>query len=222
MRIRPAIALLALLPIFLPIRSAHAQVFHDDFDGTSLDLSKWNVGGGGTVSVAGGFATLSAGCGEQFPYLTSKVDPFPATGDFLVRVGFRYPDPAQGGNGFGATGTWNNPYPLRAFGVWQDFCCGGFRAYYGDGGTVFLANAPETNYHVFEWDYVGGTYELYVDNVLRGSGASAYRPVGIFLGHPPYSYCPWTTSEVDFVHIEPIGLTPAHMDSWGRLKLIYR
>jgi hypothetical protein len=212
---------LFLCALILSSSPVHAQVFHDDFDGTSLDLTKWALGGGGTVSVAGGVATLSAGCG-QFPYITSKMNPFPVTGDFLVRVGFRYPSPAQGGNGFGATDSWNNPYPLRAFGVWQDFCCGGFRAYYGDGGTVFLASAPETAYHVFEWRYSGGIYEMYVDDVLQGSGASHFRPTGIFLGHPPYDYCPWTTSEVDFVHIEFIGTTPTRSAPWGRLKVLYR
>jgi hypothetical protein len=117
------------LLLLAPAVPANAQVFHDDFDGPSLDPASWLVAGGGTITVTAGSATLAAGCWETFPYVTSKFNPFPATGDFLVRVGFRYPSPQAGGNGLGATDTWNNPYPLRAFGVWQDFCCGGLRAY---------------------------------------------------------------------------------------------
>ena len=64
----------------LGMSSASAQVFHDDFNSTSLDPAHWVVAGGGTITVAGGTATLSAGCGEQFPYVTTLNNPFARDG----------------------------------------------------------------------------------------------------------------------------------------------
>lgn len=202
-------------------RVTTAQVFHDDFNGTSLDLSRWNIQGGGNIAVAGGYSTQSAGCNEQFPYVTTITNPFPTNGDFLIRVGFSYPSPDQGGNGFGATNGFTIGLPGTGYWVWQDYCCGGLRAACGD-LVVPIAPAGDTQYHVYEWRYIGGVYSLYVDNVFMASDASTFRPDGFFFGHPPYNYCPWTTQQIDFVHIEPIGVTGSRANSWGRLKAMYR
>lgn len=202
-------------------RASAAQVFHDDFNGTSLDLSKWNVQGAGSITVAGGYSTQSAGCSQQFPYVTTVANPFPAAGDFLIRVGFSYPSPSDGGNGFGATTGFTLGLPGTGYWVWQDYCCGGLRAVCGD-LVVPIAPAGDTNYRVYEWRYIGGVYSLYVDNVFMASDESTFRPEGFFFGHPPFSYCPWTTQQIDFVHIEPIGVTGSGKSSWGRLKAMYR
>lgn len=202
-------------------RVASAQSFHEDFNGTSLDLSRWNIQGSGSISVAGGYSTQSAECNQQFPYVTTIANPFPTTGDFLIRVGFSYPTPAEGGNGFGATTGFTLGQPGTGFWVWQDYCCGGLRAVCGD-LVVPIAPAGDTQYRVYEWRYVGGVYSLYVDNVFMASDASTLRPEGFFFGHPPFTYCPWTTQQIDFVHIEPIGVTPSRTNSWGRLKAMYR
>jgi hypothetical protein len=208
------------LVLGLPIAStALAQVFDDQFDGASIDLSKWNVNlGGGTIIVAGGRATLSAPCGAQFPYLTIKTNPFPATGDFLIRVGFRYPDVEYGGNGFGFD------YVQRGFGVWQDRCCGPLRVAVGDLYPVYPPGlpSPDTTYHVYEWDYIEGTYYFFLDGHAVAANTTSFRPTTLFFGHPPYSYCPWTTQEIDFVHVEPIVPLTARSASWSRLKAIYR
>ena len=204
----------------LGIPNANAQVFHDDFNGTSLDPAHWVVSGGGTITVAGGTATLSAPCG-LFPYVTSLNNPFPATGDFLIRVGFQYLDPKDGGNGFGATNGLTLGQAGVGFWLWQDICCGGFRAACGE-TVVPLAAAPETNYHVYEWQYLSGVYYFYVDGVLKASAASSFRPTGFFFGHPPFDYCPWTTQQIDFVHVEPLGVTAVAGNSWGKLKAMYR
>ena len=143
------------------------------------------------------------------------------TGDFLIRVGFRYPDPQAGGNGFGATNGFIVGQPGIGYWLWQDFCCGGLRAACGE-TVVPLAAAPETNYHVYEWRYLSGVYYFYVDGVPTANAASAFRPTGFFFGHPPTSFCPWTTQQIDFVHVEPLGVTSVASTSWGRLKAMYR
>src|SRR5262245_31607635 len=67
-------------------RLAGAQVFHDDFNGDSLDPAVWSVdlGDGGQISVANGVVTVTC-TGSTFPVTTTVEDPFPP-GEFLVRV----------------------------------------------------------------------------------------------------------------------------------------
>ena len=148
-------------------------------------------------------------------------DPFPTSGDFLIRVGFSYPAPGVGGNGFGATTGFVIGQPGTGYWVWQDFCCGGLRAVCGD-LVVPIAPAGDTSYHVYEWRYISGVYSLYVDNVFMANDESTFRPQGFFFGHPPRPYCEWTTQQIDFLHIEPIGVTSSRANSWGRLKAMYR
>lgn len=65
-RAAPLALLCSVLCIVCAI-PVHAQVFHDDFDGTSLDPAKWNISGGGTITVGGGISTQSADCVEIPP-----------------------------------------------------------------------------------------------------------------------------------------------------------
>lgn len=212
-----------LLILGLSPRPCHSQIFHEDFDGPTLASGVWDVAGAGSVTLSGGQMTLSANCSEVFPYVTTVGDPFPATGDFMVQVRFSYPLPQAGGNGFGAKGTWNaNGYVFRGFAVWQDYCCGGLRMYLGDGQVISLGGAPQTADHLYEWRYVSGVYYAYVDGVLKGIAPSSYRPTGIFIGHPPTSYCPWTQQRTDYVHVEPLNTTSSRRQTWARLKQVYR
>lgn len=216
------LSLLTLALLAMLSQPCHSQTFHEDFNAATLDPAIWSVAGGGTVSLSGGQMSLSAGCGEVFPYVSTVQNPFPATGDFLIQVRFTYPLPQTGGNGFGAKGTWNNPFVFQGFAVWQDFCCGGLRMYLGDGQVIPIAGAPETTEHLYEWRYVSGIYYAYVDGVLKGMAPSNYRPTGIFIGHPPTSYCPWTQQRTDYVHVEPLNTTAGRRQSWAHLKQVYR
>jgi hypothetical protein len=201
-----------LLTFAVPL---HAAALHDDFDGNSIDLSKWNLAGGGTVTVSGGHATLSAGCGEQFPYLTPRSNPFPVTGDFLVRVGFRYSFVGGSGNGFG----FDFFQPILC--VWQDAAFG-LRACVGDGPEYLISPTQDLTYHVFQYEYVGGVYHFSVDGVEVAQDACSLRPNQFYFGHPPFNACDWTMQEIDFVHIEALDPTPAASRTWGSVKLIYR
>lgn len=205
----------------LATRPGLAEVFHEDFNGDAIDLQKWDLLlGGGTVVVADGRATLSAPCTNPpagFPYLTSKGNPFPPSGDFVLRVGFRYVEVGGAGTGFGFE------YNGCGFSVWQDLCCGPLRVWIGD-DKVLPANLPypDVGYHVYEWTVVGETWTLRIDGVPIGSDVSSCRPTQIFFGHPPFTTCGWTTQEVDFVHIEPTAPTVATRSRWGGLKVLYR
>jgi len=225
MRPKALLVCAGILLLGFPV-STRAQVFHDDFDGTALDPSKWNRAGGGTVSVSAGFLNLSAADGMQFPYLTPSTNPFPTTGDFFVRVGMRYSYVGIGGNGLGFD------YNQLLVCLWQDACyspnnplgCGGLRACVGDGTAYYVTdrNTQDTRYHIFEWVYHGGLYRLSVDGVEVAQDASPSRPDRFFLGHPPYAYFDWTSQQIDFVHIEYGTPTPTLYRSWGQLKTHYR
>ena len=174
---------------------AALQAFNDDFASPAIDQTKWNLStGDGTAVLSGGKLTLSAPCGT-FPYLTSKVNPFPSQGDFVLTVGIRYTTTPGAGTGFGPD--WVN---RGGFWVWQD--ANGFSAQVGDSSVTLTGN--DLSYHVFEWRYVAGTYSLNVDGVSKGSSQSSFRPTSIFFGHVPYASCPWTAQEIDFVHIAPL------------------
>lgn len=191
----------------LLITSAGATVFHDDFDGAQLDPAKWSVQpGGGAITVQSGRARLSAPNGAVFPFVSTLVNPFPTTGDFFVRVGFRYVSVGEGGNGFGSL--WYLEDPTPPVYIWQDVT--GMRAGVGALWPHFLAGpgAPDTSYHVYEWSYIGGVYSFYLDGTLRVSSASDNRPVAFFFGHHPTAYSQWTSQEIDFVHIESIAAPP--------------
>lgn len=215
-----------LLCLSLAPASAGAQVFHDDFDGTALDPAVWSVElGEGQIVVADGVATLTC-TGNPFPVATTKQDPFPP-GDFLVRVRLRYVSVAYCGAGFGALDNfWEDYYgtACRPFLLWQDG--GGLISYTGSAGMNYrISSGPDTEYHVYEWTYVGGAYTFFLDGTMRSTGDCAPRATRVFFGHPHPIVCnrtDWTSFVIDYVHIEPFGATDTQQQTWGRVKTLYR
>jgi hypothetical protein len=213
----------AALCVALISGAAGAQVFHDDFDGTALDPAVWSVEpGDGQVSVADGVTTLSCP-GNTFPVVTTLNDPFPP-GDFLVRVRLRYVSVAWCGDGFGALDNfWEDYYgdACRPFLLWQDQL--GWYSYSGGTGYYYIGPGPNTDYHVYEWIYLNGRYTFSLDGATLSSGDCAPRATRLFFGHPhPISCAPWTSFEIDYVHVEPTGATPTQKSTWGSVKARYR
>jgi hypothetical protein len=203
---------------------ASAQVFRDDFNGTSLDSNAWSLDpGDGQAVVVNGELVLSCS-GRVFPVVTSIRDIFPA-GDFVVRVGMRYLQQSFCGDGFGAMDNfWENYHtgiPCRPFLLWQD--TGGLYTYTGSAVPTFVMPGAQTTPHVFQWAYVAGRYEFSMDGVIHSWGDCAPRATTVFFGHPhPIGCSPWTSFAVDFIEIGPLELTAAKSLAWGSLKQIYR
>jgi hypothetical protein len=201
---------------------ARAQTFHDDFNGTSLDPSVWSVElGAGQLAVGGGVATLTCS-GNPFPVATTIQDPFPSDGDFAVTVGMRYTQVAYCGDGFGATDNFHGE-GCSPFKLWQD--SGGWYVYCGSQDYTLLSPSPNTDYHVYEWDYVNGSYLFYLDGSLITGGSCAPRPTYFFFGHPHPITCNqtnWTSFQIDFVDIHPIGAVTTGETTWGHIKATYR
>lgn len=203
--------------------AANGAAFHDDFDGPTVDASKWSLDlGGGTAQFVDGRLVFSAPCNAQFPNITTVSNPFPETGDFLFRVGFRYVDVQEGGNGLYAPNGFTYGGAVHGFQLWQDYCCAnGIMVVVGE-VQVHLTPPPDLGYHTYEWQYIAGTYYFYFDGAFITSCPSSFRPTGILVGHPPRTYCPWTTQSIDYIHIESIAPTPTSARTWGRLKQLYR
>jgi hypothetical protein len=213
----------ALLCLCLGPELAGAQVFHDDFDGTALDPAVWSVdlGTGGQVVVADGVVTVTC-TGNVFPVVTSVRDPFPP-GDFLVRVRMRYNTVVQAGDGFGALDNfWGDEgAACRPFLVWQDANVWLVEA----GGPMYLLDPrPDTQYHVYEWTYVAGRYAVDLDGTTLSVNDCALRPTRLFFGHPHPIVAgpPWTSFEIDFVHVEPFGATATQQPTFGAVKARFR
>jgi hypothetical protein len=222
MLVRHSILVLAcLFAATTAVGTARAQTFHDDFSGTSLDPSVWSVElGAGQLTVGNGVASLTC-TGNPFPVATTIADPFP-DGDFAVTVGLKYQQVAYCGDGFGATDNFHGE-GCSPFKLWQD--SGGWYVYCGSQDYTLLSPSPNTDYHVYEWDYVNGYYLFFLDGVLVTGGGCAPRPTAFFFGHPHPITCNqtnWTSFQIDFVDIHPIGAVRTRAATWGRVKSTYR
>ena len=181
----------------------------------------WSVEpGDGVVLVANGVVTMSC-AGSTFPVATTVADPFPP-GDFLVSVRMRYTSVGACGDGFGAMDNfWEDYYgtACRPFLLWQDT---GLYSYTGS-STSYAIGGPTSEYHLYQWSYVEGRYTFLLDGVTLSSGDCAPRATRLFFGHPhPIACGPWTSLEIDYVRVEPIGVTPTRKSSWGSVKARYR
>ena len=67
------------------------QVFRDDFDGEILNSDLWQAyNNGGLIQVGSGFMSLSnPSATSAFPYVHTKFNPIPQSGDFAFRVGIQ-------------------------------------------------------------------------------------------------------------------------------------
>jgi hypothetical protein len=110
---------------------------------------------------------------------------------------------------------------MRGFGVWQD-SQGFLRALIGDLYPVLLSTAIDNNPHVFTWRCIEGVWSMWLDGTFVASDESDYRPSTLFFGHPTEPRPYWTTQEIDYVHIEPIGSVTVGAERWGSIKASYR
>lgn len=134
-----------------------------------------------------GSITLSTDS-SNFPVVLSKSNIIPVTGDFALKVKFRYPRTTNRGVGLGIGHTGPAPYYklFSQFGIWKDTSSGqGFKFYYNDFsenqsqgycfnftnstsdtfGRVTIANISlsESVWHILEIYRFGDTYEVYID-----------------------------------------------------------
>ena len=171
--------------------------FREDFD--TLDSAVWmSYANGGNISLSDGKLSLSApGIPSTFPYLHLKVNPFPSTGDFTMRIRMKFN--SLGGYGTGLQTTTAAPPngPLApdlnvTWGWWAD-----------------VARSPGKDYHDVAWHYSNGQVTQSVDGVPSAAVETAL-PRCILLGNfwaVPGGYS-WTSFEIDYIEVVPDDTTP--------------
>jgi hypothetical protein len=184
-------------------------------------------GAHGSVSVAGGEATLSAGVNRTFPYMwtgpPSKANPFPASGDFSLEVRMKFnslkphgtqlvvrdwpdSDPVgdnpPGGNGVLSVGAGSS---------------GGLR--YSLVTSASPGISGPLSWHTYRMEYSGGSYSLYIDGILReGPVASSLRPNNIWFGNPVFTHwgaSDWTDFTIDYVTVDTTVTPPPDLLEFG-------
>jgi len=190
-------------------------LFVDQFDGNSVDASKWllsentDMSGfpawGGEVVVHDGQIWFSSN-GSTYPWVRTLNNPFPEAGDFTVTFDLTYTVIGDSGNGIRI---FSNPQVNNEY----DWSNNIFTLWAHDKGEttgvilIELFNKvvykdyvagfkPASPCHIYQLEYANGNYTVYVDNKAVASEASILRPTAIGLGHPPIPdlpYSPQTT-----------------------------
>jgi hypothetical protein len=216
---------------YSPVQAADSStLFSDHFEGDQIDSSKWLVQDNFTDSGYPAFGTSETvannqlqlqSSGSTFPSVTSRTNPFPATGDFAISFGLKYTNIGFWGNGLWIS---QGPFTKKDFlttsnilEVWADkeasTTSGYVRAYllgnivYRD--TVYAQSYPTGCGLTVKLEYSNGNYTLYIDGTEISSAASQIRPDTLGLGHPRCVQLPiapqdslqhqWSGLEIDYV-----------------------
>jgi hypothetical protein len=216
---------------YSPVQAADSSaLFSDHFEGDQIDSSKWLVQDNFTDSGYPAFGTSATvansqlqlqSSGSTFPSVTSRINPFPATGDFAISFGLKYTNIGFWGNGLCIS---QGPFTKNDFlttsnilELWADkeasTTSGYVRAYllgnivYRD--TVYAQSHPTGCGLTVKLEYSNGNYTLYIDGNEISSATSQMHPDTIVLGHPRCAQLPiapqdslqhqWSTLEIDYV-----------------------
>jgi hypothetical protein len=198
-------------------------IFEDNFDGASLNSSKWNFNvGTGDVAIGNGILTIRSS-GRRYPYVYSQGNPFPSQGDFQITYRFRYSEVKDCGVGIIMT-SYLVPVGLTQIeaaarqqeaevtgvqaGVWQDRA-NGLRLWFRSGANRvdIPFSGPNTGWNEMTIKYFHSQYTLYFnDHPAYTSLQTPYRPRFIWIGHPADlgTGCLWDTLEVDYIKVESL------------------
>jgi hypothetical protein len=220
-----SVLVLAVCPL-LPAKAQTSDsnsnlIFHDDFDGASVDASKWSVtqnvngGQGGTINVGNSYLTLSSQ-GTSFPMICTANNPFQNTTDWTLEFDITYNSIGMLGSGFIVSKGTYFPYDhanLTTFlQIWSygqssvDFYFMGFTRDLSDRASV-VSTVPYTQTFLVKLISENGTYSLFVNGALLSSQKSELQPDRIIIGHPeaiiiPFpDDAPWCSFKMDSISL---------------------
>jgi hypothetical protein len=200
-------------------------VFEDRFDGFGLDSSKWVAYNSTGLAVGNGMLRMSS-TSNRFPFVYSRANLFPASGNFRASVGFRYT--SIGVCGAAILMTSYDPGPLAGLsqddaanrqqsleqsgvvaGVWED-SGSGFQFWYRSGAErpSIQISSQDTSSRVLTVEYRNNQYiaSLSGRGTLFTSQRTTIRPRYMWMGHPSTlgGPCNWDSLEVDSVKVESL------------------
>ena len=203
--------LLVSLVFSTAVAGASPAPFSENFNGTSLDTTKWiveenvNGGSGGTITVADSYVYLTSN-GTSSPLVYTATNPFPTSGDFAVEFDIKYTRVSGWGTGFWITEGFFEPTEsgrgANIMQVWADFNGPGPHVdAYLLGKQVFQGSVQKNAFNEYESDTFtfrlqcsGDVYTLFLDGEELSSAQSTLRADTIGFGHPPIYYVPWSFS----------------------------
>jgi hypothetical protein len=208
-----------------------STLFSDDFDGSSIDTTKWvvqqnvNGGSGGSITVADSYVSLTSD-GTSFPLVYTATNPFPTSGDFTVEFDIKYTRLTSWGTGF-----WVSQGPFvpsedellaNILQVWAHTDETGPNV-----GAALLGKEAyksaiqknpfkqwESSTLTFRLQYSKNIYTLYLNGEVMLSVHSMLRADTIGFGHPPLFYVPksypnpWTSFKINSIRmLQPSSLS---------------
>jgi hypothetical protein len=205
-----------VLPFVNGNQSDSSVLFSDDFNGTQVDSSKWAIventdmsgypAYGGNVTVSDGHLTLLSN-GSVFPWVYTKNNPFPATGDFSVEFNLTFTCLGDWGCGmrvFDDSPTkdadkWTGSILIIQAGD-EDPTRGKITVELFDKevSRIYVPGGfkPSADPHIFRLEYKEGNYTMYVDNEAVGTAKSDIRASAVGIGHPYCYYMPFSPQKV--------------------------
>ena len=210
LRLLPAALLMGVVLRPAP-STAQFIFFEDDFNGSSVDTTKWNVTTNGypapAVVEGGGFLSVGTPMANStdFPYITNVPAVFPASEGFRLDLVMQYTGVGQNGDGFVVLGPANE----EIFSVWRDL----------DGNLFVQLNAGEavpisapTATHQYSLT-VKGFLTLEVDGVIVLVAPIEAWPTRLWFGHPTIGQVFSTAAyEGHPTDVTPAGVVTAR---WG-------
>lgn len=206
-------------------------VFVDNFTSINdFSDSVWKKNNIGGQIIKNDGLTLISGINEYFPYIISKINIFPTTGDFYTKVVFKYLETTDRGVGFGfgnidpgySITSWTNiaDSDLVKFQVWQGLNdnmhietrkCSSANNCESSRTNVYLAN-PDTNQHTIYLKNINGVTNFYFDGIKTDSSPinnTFWRPSFFWIGNPSIqSLGNWTDLKILKVEVGRLENSP--------------
>ena len=219
---RSAAYVVNVQPVQVPVATSCGATiastpFSENFSSNTLDATKWSVDSTGGSVVQNGKLTVSSNGTNRFPYIQTKANPFPASGDFSFYCKAKYL--SIGNNGVGACNAVQNVIIPGAAtltyerGTRFEHWSSGFYtvatniAALGSVQSLYFFSDPAaTTAHDYETCVVGNTVSTYRDGLQIGSAtlpAGWVRPTNIFMGNPVIgsSGIAWSSFEVNNIEV---------------------
>src|SRR3989338_3419962 len=192
-----------------------SKLISDHFDGNSLNNETWqSYTNNGTINVADSFVSLSANNPlNTFPYVHTKLNPFPEIGDFSAKIVMQYLTADTNGAGLefdrGIPVNGHPNYdnvgvdPLLV--IWQDkgpnAVQNKLRAYLND-QIVWSSNGFDFNKHTIVLKYINGKASISIDGGPYSAEVETSRPTSIWFGNASKAGIDnWSSLKIDQIKV---------------------